>query len=70
MINWKLVAKWFYSQWTLYETMYNEVADRYMIAESWSTGSPCYSVTHLTIRATDPPMAVGESESFLESAGG
>ena len=70
MINWKWVAKFWYQQFILWRNAYNEVADRYMIAESWSGGSPCVSVTHLTIRATDPPMAVGESESFLESAGG
>lgn len=70
MINWKSAAKFWYSQFLLWEKAYNEVADRYMIVESWSTGSPCFSVTHLTMRATDPPMAVGESESFSESAGG
>lgn len=70
MINWKWVAKFFYQQFLAWETAYNEVADRYMIAESWSSGSSCSSVTHLTIRATDPPMAVGESESFSKSAGG
>jgi hypothetical protein len=70
VINWKLVAKYFYQQFVLWVKAYNEVANRYMIAESWSTGAPCFSVTHLTMRATDPPMAVGESESFLESAGG
>jgi hypothetical protein len=70
MVNWKSVAKFFYRQFRLWVKSYNEVADRYMIAESWSFGSPCSSFTHLTMRAADPPLAVGESESFLESAGG
>lgn len=63
-INWKSAAKWVYSQWVLYEKMYNEVADRYMIAESWSSGPVCFSVTRLSMRATDPPMAVGESDEL------
>lgn len=70
MINLKFFTKFWYQQFILWRNAYNAVADRYMIAESWSTGSPCFSVTHLTMRATDPPMAVGKSELFLESAGG
>jgi hypothetical protein len=54
MINWKSAAKYFYQQFLLWVKAYNQVADVYMIGESWSVGSP-YSVTHITIRATDPP---------------
>jgi hypothetical protein len=63
MAIWKFVAKFWYSQFLLWVKAYNEVADRYMIAESWS-GSSCFSVVRLTIRATDPPLAVGESEAI------
>jgi len=53
MINWKSVAKYFYQQFKLWVKAYNQVADVYMIDESWSVGSSCYSVTHLTKRASD-----------------
>ena len=53
MINWKKVAKYFYQQFHLWVKTYNEIADVYMIAESWSTGCTCASVTHLTICVTD-----------------
>lgn len=53
MINWKAVAKYFYQQFMLWVKAYNQVADVYMVGESWSVGSSCYSITHLTIRAAD-----------------
>jgi hypothetical protein len=42
-MNWKEVAKYFWkyyrSQFLLWVEMYNEVADVYMIDQSWSVGS-------------------------------
>ena len=52
MINWKDAAKYFYRQFRLWVEAYNQVADVYMIGESWSAGPACYSVT-ITKRAGD-----------------
>ena len=60
MINWKSVAKYYYEEFRFYREQfmlwveaYNDVADVYMIDESWSAGPDCYSVTHITKRAGD-----------------
>ena len=62
MINWKAVAKYFYQQFRLWVKAYNQVADVYMIGESWSVGSSCYSITHLTIRAADGAILSAKTE--------
>jgi len=56
MINWKAAAKFWYSQFLLWEKAYNQLADVYMIDESFSAGSPCQTVTHLTWCAGDTAM--------------
>lgn len=66
MINWKKVAKYFYQQFRLWVKAYNQVADVYMINESCSVGSSCYSVTHLTKRAGDLASPVSEGIYSLE----
>ena len=38
MYNWKKAAKYFWSQFILWRNAYNEVADRYMIANTERTG--------------------------------
>jgi hypothetical protein len=62
MISFKAAAKYFYQQFKLWVKAYNQVADVYMIDESWSVGSSCYSVTHLTIRASDGAILSAKSE--------
>jgi hypothetical protein len=39
MINWKRAAKYFWEQFRLWVKAYNELADIYMIDESWSVGN-------------------------------
>ena len=39
-MNWKLAAKFWYSQFKLWRDCYNEIADKYMISESHSGGAP------------------------------
>ncbi len=62
MINWKQVAKWYRQQFLLWVKCYNEIADVYMVGESWSVGSSCYSITHLKIRAADGAILSAKSE--------
>ena len=47
-INWKVVAKHFYQQFKLWVKAYNQIADVYMIDESWSAGSPCATNIKIT----------------------
>lgn len=47
-MNWKAACKHFYQQFRLWVKAYNQVADVYMIAESWSSGAPSYSITYLS----------------------
>lgn len=56
MINWKSAAKYYRRQFMLWAKSYNQIADVYMIGESWSVGSPCFSVTHLTKHATEQAL--------------
>lgn len=45
MINWKVAAKFWYSQFSLWQKAYNEIADVYMIDESFSVGTENTTVT-------------------------
>jgi hypothetical protein len=38
-MNWKAACKHWYAQFLLWRSAYNEIADTYMIAESWSGGN-------------------------------
>lgn len=62
MINWKLVAKYFYQQFRLWVKAYNQIADVYMICETMSVGSPCYSVTKIVIQASSGLVLSSNSE--------
>ena len=64
MINWKSVAKYFYQQFRLWVKAYNQIADVYMVGESWSAGSPFYSTIYITIRASDGAVLSARTEIY------
>jgi hypothetical protein len=43
---WKQIAKYFRRQFLLWRDMYNEVADVYMIDESWSSAGDSVTVCY------------------------
>lgn len=58
MINWKQATKYYREQFLLWVKSYNEIADIYMIDESWSAANPASVTVRLTLRAVDPPSAM------------